>query len=64
MAFAKKRKVDNERRVFQETWTEDYFFVEVIGKSVCLVCGESLAVLKKANLERHYSTKHARLSEL
>lgn len=64
MAFAKKRKVNNERRVFLETWTEDYFFVEVMGKPLCLVCGESLAVLKKANLERHYSTKHARLSEL
>ena len=28
------------------------------------MCGESLAVLKKANLESHYSTKHARISEL
>ena len=28
------------------------------------MCGESLAVMKKTNLERHYSTKHARLSEL
>lgn len=56
--------MDNECRVFNEKWTEDYFFVEVMGKPVCLVCGESLAVLKKANLERHYSTKHAKLAEL
>lgn len=31
---------------------------------MCLVCGEALAVMKKANLERHYSSKHAKLSEL
>ena len=35
----------------------------VKGRPVCRVCGESLAVMKKTNLERHYSTKHARLSE-
>ena len=64
MASAKKRKVDSECRVFQEKWTDDYFFVEVRGRPVCLVCGESLAVMKKTNLERHYSTKHATLSEL
>ena len=28
------------------------------------MCGESLTVMKKTNLERHDSTKHARLSEL
>ncbi len=31
---------------------------------VCLVCGEALAVMKKAYLERHYSSKHAKLDEL
>ncbi|TWW69198.1 Protein ZBED8 [Takifugu flavidus] len=64
MATVKKRKVDAECRLFQEKWTNDFFFVEVKGKPVCLVCGEALAVMKKANLERHYSTKHAKLNEL
>ena len=64
MASAEKRKVDNECRVFQEKWTDDYFFVEVKGRPVCLVFGETLAVMKNTNLELHYSTKHARLSEL
>ncbi|TWW59917.1 Protein ZBED8 [Takifugu flavidus] len=64
MATVKKRKVDAECRLFQEKWTNDFFFVEIKGKSVCLVCGEALAVMKKANLERHYSTKHAKLDEL
>lgn len=40
------------------------FFVEVKGKPVCLVCGDVLAVMKKANLEHHYSSKHAKLNEL
>lgn len=64
MATSKKRKIDAECRVFQEKWTNDYFFVEVKGKPVCLVCGDALAVMKKVNLERHYSSKHAKLSEL
>ncbi|XP_054466301.1 histidine triad nucleotide-binding protein 2, mitochondrial isoform X2 [Anoplopoma fimbria] len=64
MATVKKRKVDAECRVFQEKWTNDFFFVEVKGKPVCLVCGGALAVMKKANVERHYSSKHAKLDEL
>ncbi|XP_073330798.1 general transcription factor II-I repeat domain-containing protein 2A-like [Pagrus major] len=64
METVKKRKVDAECRVFQEKWTDDFFFVEVKGKPVCLVCGEALAVMKKANVERHYSSKHAKLDEL
>ena len=64
MATTKKRKVDAECRSFQEKWTNDYFFVEVKGKPVCLVCGDALAVMTKANLECHYSSKHAKLNEL
>ena len=26
---------------------------------MCLVCGATVAVMKKANIERHYRTKHA-----
>jgi hypothetical protein len=59
-----KKKVDAECRSFHDKWTNDYFFVEVKGKPVCLVCGDALAVLKKNNLERHYSSKHAKLNEL
>lgn len=47
MATTKKRKVDTERRSFQDKWTKDYFFVEVKGKPVCLVCGNALAIMKK-----------------
>ncbi|MBN3322622.1 GTD2A protein, partial [Atractosteus spatula] len=64
MATTKKRKVDAECRSFQEKWTNYYFFVEVKGKPVCLVCGNALAVMKKDNLEHHYSSNHAKLNEL
>lgn len=40
------------------------FFVEVKDKPVCLVCGDVLAVMKKAKLEHHYSSKHAKLNIL
>jgi hypothetical protein len=56
---SKKRKVDNEYRVFQQEWTSKCFFIEVSGKAVCLVCKESTAVLKDYNLSRHFQAKHA-----
>lgn len=34
-------------------------FTEVAGKPVCLLCGESVAVMKEFNLRRHHETKHA-----
>uniref|UniRef100_A0A669BDA4 SPIN-DOC-like zinc-finger domain-containing protein n=1 Tax=Oreochromis niloticus TaxID=8128 RepID=A0A669BDA4_ORENI len=57
-ARAKKRKIDNECRVFKRTWTAKYLFTEIKGKAVCLVCGTQVAVLKDYNLNRHYTTKH------
>ena len=57
-AHFKKRKIDTECRVFNETWTSKYLFTEVKGKAVCLVCGEKIVVFKDYNLNRHYETKH------
>ena len=37
-----------------------YFFTEVNGRCVCLLCNESLAVYKEYNVRRHYDTQHAR----
>ena len=36
----KQRKIDGERRVFQDTWTDQYFFIAQKGNPVCLVCTE------------------------
>ena len=51
-----KRKVDAENRGFQARWEAEYMFTEVNGKPVCLLCGESLAVMKEYNLRRHHET--------
>lgn len=59
MSGPKKRKVDSECRVFNKEWTTKYFFTEVRSKAVCLICQETVAVLKEYNISRHFSTKHA-----
>ncbi|XP_026475998.1 general transcription factor II-I repeat domain-containing protein 2B-like [Ctenocephalides felis] len=54
----KKRKIVDEHRNFQERWKFDYFFTIVKDKAVCLLCSETVAVLKEYNIKRHYKTKH------
>jgi len=54
----KKRKVEDEKRIFQERWTMDYFCIEFKNKIICLICRESIAVFKEYNIKRHYETKH------
>ncbi|XP_076354462.1 general transcription factor II-I repeat domain-containing protein 2-like isoform X2 [Tachypleus tridentatus] len=59
MAAFKRRKVDSECRAFNEEWGEKYFFVEIKNqKATCVICTESVAVLKEDNLRHHYETKH------
>jgi len=52
----KRRKVDKECRKFNEEWTTKYFFIECKGKALCLICRETVAILK--DLNRHYESKH------
>ena len=54
-----KRKIEDECRVFNEQWTERYFFTDVGVKAVYLICHETVAVFKEYNLKRHFQTKHA-----
>lgn len=51
-----KRKLDADNRGFQTRWEAEYMFTEVKGKPVCLLCGESLAIMKECNLRRHHET--------
>ena len=55
----KKRKIEDESRVFQAKWTDLYFFIDFNKKPICLICKESISVLKEYNIKRHYETKHA-----
>jgi len=50
MSLSKKRKVDQECRVFQDSWSVPYFFAEVNGIPVCLVCSQQVSVVKEYNI--------------
>ncbi|KAF2904909.1 hypothetical protein ILUMI_01265 [Ignelater luminosus] len=58
MNEAKKRRLDIQCRKFKEEWTRKYLFQNIQNKAVCLVCNDTIAVFKKYNLKRHFSTKH------
>uniref|UniRef100_A0A3Q3IZK0 SPIN-DOC-like zinc-finger domain-containing protein n=1 Tax=Monopterus albus TaxID=43700 RepID=A0A3Q3IZK0_MONAL len=51
-----------DKRHFKRTWEEEYFFTDINSKAVCLICSQSVAVLKEYNIRRHYETRHAAFS--
>lgn len=55
----KKRKVDNECRKFNEQWEQQYFVIESRERALCVICNETISVLKEYNINRHYKTKHS-----
>src|SRR4029434_2055773 len=59
----KKRKVDFKNRKFKTEWT--YAFVLPVGstKPMCLICNETVALVKSGNVKRHYKTKHAHFEQ-
>lgn len=56
MAAAPKKVASDCR--FQTRWENEYFFKEINGKGVCLICNEDVAMMKEYNVRRHYETKH------
>ena len=52
------KKVDRECQAFNEEWMPKYFFTKVGNKAVCLLCYQTVAVLKEYNISHHYATKH------
>lgn len=58
MLPSRKRKVDDECRSFKDEWTPKYFFILFKDKPLCLICNETIAVIKEFNLQRHFKTKH------
>ena len=42
----KKRKVDFECRVFKAEWSVNYFVTELDDKALCLLCNDTIAVLR------------------
>ena len=62
MSFVKKRKVDLENRQFKTEWTDKYCFFlpdHANSKPTCLICMQTVAVIKSDNLKRHFNCSHA-----
>ncbi|XP_039186129.1 general transcription factor II-I repeat domain-containing protein 2-like [Crotalus tigris] len=60
----KKRKISEEHRMFNDTWTYSFAFTtDKTGLPVCLICGEKLANNKKSNVARHFQNKHTAFAE-
>src|SRR4029434_63111 len=61
----KKRKVDSKNRKFKTEWTDNYAFVLPVWstKPMCLICNETVALVKSGNVKRHYETKHAHFEQ-
>jgi hypothetical protein len=54
----RRRKLEDECRVFQEKWENIYFFSVVRDKIVSLICNKGVSVPKEYNLCHHYETLH------
>jgi hypothetical protein len=62
----KRRKVDSENRQFQPKWRDMYCFTlpdRTGAVPVCMICQETVALVKSENLKRHYNRKHQLFSE-
>jgi hypothetical protein len=55
----KKTKLAEEMRLFREKWSLEYFLVEFRKKPPCLICTETIAVMKDYNLMRRYDPRQA-----
>jgi len=53
-----KGKVEFENRSFQDRWEAQYMYADVNGKAVCLLCGDSVAVMKEYSIRaRSHQTR-------
>ena len=55
---SKKRKIADEKRLFQDKWENLYFVTQVDEKLCCLICLQRISVNKEYNVRRHYETLH------
>ncbi|KAG8190580.1 hypothetical protein JTE90_014057 [Oedothorax gibbosus] len=52
----KRKKPKNYR--FHYEWESEFLFTMANGKCTCLICHATVAISKKSNLRRHFSTMH------
>ena len=61
-ANTKKRKYEEENKVFNVEWEEDYALTAHEKKSLCLICHKLLGQNKGSNVKRHHKTNHKNFS--
>lgn len=54
-----------QSRVFNEKWEQEFFVVLNSDKASvsCLICGKSIAGLKRSNLQRHFKSTHEKFCD-
>lgn len=57
MACAKKMKISD--RLFNPAWENEFFFKEITNGCQCLICDAKITILKRSNLNDHFSAKHS-----
>ena len=54
-----KRKIDDEGRVLNSEWCSKYIVDPHNHGVVCLICQNTISVMKEYNVTLHYTTKHS-----
>ena len=58
-SVAKKCKIDDEGRALHSEWCPKYLVVPHNQGVVCLVCQNTIALMKEYDVKRHYTSKHS-----
>jgi hypothetical protein len=57
-ASKRYRTPGEENRIFHLEWEQEFFFVEISARFMCLLCRHQTKVCKKFNFERHFKKHH------
>ena len=57
--MGKKRKINDEGRIFNNEWFVKYFVVQD-EKAICLICQSNIVCLNEYNIKRHYNSQHSK----
>ena len=62
LPLAKRKRTEEQDRLFNDEWTVNYYFIEHKNKPFCLLCFKDLSMncFKTSNLSRHYETVHVK----
>jgi hypothetical protein len=59
-----KRKIEDEHRIFQDSWEVEFFYT--FGKkhdALCLIFRKTINIPKRYNINRYYTTHHIEFSK-